>query len=533
MLDRSISISKPLDPSISYEFKLQIAKSCYIDGLPFTAFEASKELRNSYRLLNPAVEFPSRKELSTTLLDKQYELTMSKVYKRLDSEPLLNFSIDETSNICRQRIQNVCINTRSYGAFYGFSEDIKDQTMNAEHSADWAIGAMKRLKRNRPWSELNSLVMDTCNLQRSAGQKLLEHSELKHMFLVGCDSHGIQLLIKDLLNTKFFGDVFQQAQGVVAAITNSPKQLGILREKMATYPEGVIALALSVITRWGSQVRMLRSLRKAKRALIAYFQNLPTDASDIIKSFQANIIGPSFWIFVEHALQVLEPIDEELEKGESDRSTLPDILPRWKRIYAALETETVWLPMAVVEPIFEQRYKRQINELHTMAYLINPATIGDDEIPYQAGWRSTAMEFFSRYDLDHFKAMNELNEFRAKTGRFHAECSLWKLKDSAHLFWTSAIDIAPEIAPIAQRLAATPATSVPSERAFSILNLLQNKLRNRLTVQRVDKLQFIYINERVLQRAQEKEQIDKTVLNQMLLDLEDELLGVNELDPSQ
>jgi hypothetical protein len=34
------------------------------------------------------------------------------------------------------------------------------------------------------------------------------------------------------------------------------------------------------------------------------------------------------------------------------------------------------------------------------------------------------------------------------------------------------------------------------------MNLMHNKLRNRLSSTRVDKLQFIYINQRVLQRAQ-------------------------------
>jgi hypothetical protein len=42
---------------------------------------------------------------------------------------------------------------------------------------------------------------------------------------------------------------------------------------------------------------------------------------------------------------------------------------------------------------------------------------------------------------------------------------------------------------------------VPSERSFSILKLLQNKLRSRLTAERINKLQYIYINERVLKRV--------------------------------
>jgi hypothetical protein len=69
------------------------------------------------------------------------------------------------------------------------------------------------------------------------------------------------------------------------------------------------------------------------------------------------------------------------------------------------------------------------------------------------------------------------------------------LVENACVFWNCATSLAPTIGPIAIRLISTPATAVPSDRAFSILNLVHNKLMNRLSVERVDKLQYIYINE--------------------------------------
>ena len=105
------------------------------------------------------------------------------------------------------------------------------------------------------------------------------------------------------------------------------------------------------------------------------------------------------------------------------------------------------------------------------------------------------------------------------------------------IFWNSATSLAPTIGPIAIRLISTPATSVPSERAFSILNLVHTKLRNRLSNGRVDKLQYIYINERVLQRINTsyKVQIDTETetdieadvdIEDLLVELEDNLIGV-------
>ncbi|KAF2861119.1 hypothetical protein K470DRAFT_263947 [Piedraia hortae CBS 480.64] len=51
---------------------------------------------------------------------------------------------------------------------------------------------------------------------------------------------------------------------------------------------------------------------------------------------------------------------------------------------------------------------------------------------------------------------------------------------------------------VAQRLAFTPESSVPSEQAFSLLNLIHNDRRNSLSTPTVDKLQTIYIHERAL-----------------------------------
>ena len=54
------------------------------------------------------------------------------------------------------------------------------------------------------------------------------------------------------------------------------------------------------------------------------------------------------------------------------------------------------------------------------------------------------------------------------------------------------------IGPLAVRIYSNPANSVPSERSFSIQNLIHDKKRNRLASEKVDKLTYIYMNTRVL-----------------------------------
>jgi hypothetical protein len=71
------------------------------------------------------------------------------------------------------------------------------------------------------------------------------------------------------------------------------------------------------------------------------------------------------------------------------------------------------------------------------------------------------------------------------------------------------------------------ANSVASERAFLAMNLIHSKLRNRLGVEKANKLIFIYMNQRVLDRNSdifvsdpvEKSSEDQVLLKEAILDI--------------
>ena len=161
--------------------------------------------------------------------------------------------------------------------------------MDAVQSAKWAIKAMDRIKGTRPWTQLNSLVTDTCPTQQNTGFQISQNPDLRHLFIIGCDSHGMQLLIKDVIEKPQFKVVFTQAQDIVRAFSQSPKQLAILRQYMINSLSGIKSFALSVITRWGSQVRMLQSLQRVKSALKVYYTLMPANAGKSIQKHQSLI----------------------------------------------------------------------------------------------------------------------------------------------------------------------------------------------------------------------------------------------------
>jgi hAT family C-terminal dimerisation region len=100
------------------------------------------------------------------------------------------------------------------------------------------------------------------------------------------------------------------------------------------------------------------------------------------------------------------------------------------------------------------------------------------------------------------------------------------------MFWQVNFDHNPALSKLADRILHTLANSVPCERNFSSLNVLHSKLRNALTVERVDKLLYIQINRRTLRgeglyRVLEDEDIEDEDIEDEDIedeDIEDEIM---------
>lgn len=83
-------------------------------------------------------------------------------------------------------------------------------------------------------------------------------------------------------------------------------------------------------------------------------------------------------------------------------------------------------------------------------------------------------------------------------GSFDATSPYWKHADDLASFWLIASVLIQSLGKLALRIFKAPCNSVPSERAFSIQNLIHTKCHNQLQSEKVNKLTYIYINSRVL-----------------------------------
>ncbi|RDL31992.1 uncharacterized protein BP5553_09394 [Venustampulla echinocandica] len=131
--------------------------------------------------------------------------------------------------------------------------------------------------RVEKWS---SFATDTCDTQRSLWACIHSTPGLEHVHSVPCDSHGLQLIIKDLLDLNKDGnkevipsalrDFFKLLAKVIAFFASSGKQLALFRDIQRSNTSKVKALIATVLTRWGTQVRQIKSILDNELALKSF-----------------------------------------------------------------------------------------------------------------------------------------------------------------------------------------------------------------------------------------------------------------------
>jgi Protein of unknown function (DUF 659)/hAT family C-terminal dimerisation region len=492
-----------------HNLDLDAAMSVYMGNQPFNTYDNFYHKKFLFRL-NPAYTPPTRKAIAEPLLDEIYSNVKARTDVLVAHLDRINVSLDESTNIKANRIVNISIHS-VYGSLHYISEDVRSKRMTGSATAAWLRDHLRVLSNQR-LDRINSIVNDTCSTMRLMWSEIEKFDDLRHCFFIPCDSHGIQLLVKDILKLHSLNDTLQEGQCLAKSFRNAPLQYARLREFQKEVYGKHQSLILSVITRWGTQYFLVQSLLDNKDAIKRYadeFGLLP--ASERIKQPALNAIrNREFWGKLEALRELLKPIDECLRMSESGKSHLGHVLNRWKVILKHLKNRSLEheeLKSFIEEGAFMERYNRQVLAIHITAFYLMPATtindIRNESIALPLGFETQITEFVKRYSPSAEAARAAIREFmlfRSQQPPFEPVRQCWQELDDPHLFWCIGIGLAKNIGTIALRLYSAPVNSVASERAFSVQNFIHNKTRNRLQPVRADKLSFVYSNARILDR---------------------------------
>ena len=368
----------------------------------------------------------------------------SKIAPYISSTERLNIIADESTNIRRQRVQNICVHTRELGAIYIESKAIQDDTLNGEWNADWLHQRIYTITGGN-LRKVNAISTDTYATQRKALRILSQREEYHHVFSLGCDAHGLQLLMGDIVKIGWFKQVFSQASSIVAAFSTSPKQLAGLRAQMVRTYDKQFSFTIACITSWGTHLAMLRSVYRTQLAFQRFMDSVKReDMTDTLTKTKPLTWDQSFWNNLKFIMELLDPIDKAIKMSESNRSTAGHVVTRWKRVRRTLKTKLAEMThehpdiAGCEERVFEKRFKRQVTEAYYVAHLLNAKMLNDSEIPFltEAQWREILYKFFQRHHLNLVVGMKmkEFDEFRDQAARFAPGALIWEFVDDSVVF---------------------------------------------------------------------------------------------------
>ena len=274
--------------------KEAIANFIFKSGVSFRVVELDC-FKEMFFVINPALveAIPSRKELSTDLLDAEYDKVQRKIHNVLTNSTNLTLISDGWTNVTGDHIVNFCIKAPGMSTLFYKSIDTSGTGQTGEEVATQISNVIEELGPEN----FVSVVTDNASNMRAAWN-LIEFN-YPHIACNGCSAHVVNLLISDILRLETFANTTKDAQKVIKFVRNHAfvkAKYEEIRKELNVSKK----LSMPVPTRWYSHYTSIKNLIDSKYVLMKlvdmhkYQLNevMPKEASkEVIKLIERN----SFW----------------------------------------------------------------------------------------------------------------------------------------------------------------------------------------------------------------------------------------------
>jgi hypothetical protein len=126
---------------------------------------------------------------------------------------------DASDNITSHRIINISVQIANGVALYWKTFDTQHIQHTAENYIDLIYPELETICKG-DFLRINSFCTDTDSVMRKAHMDMAARKEFQHCFFSLCDSHGLQLLIKDILGLPFFEETFKSATSIITSASS-------------------------------------------------------------------------------------------------------------------------------------------------------------------------------------------------------------------------------------------------------------------------------------------------------------------------
>jgi hypothetical protein len=395
---------KSIPPSVKAQRERLLARAIYANGLPLSIVDPVRhpEWSGFIRSFDGSWHPPSRERLGGVLLDEEYERISDEVRQLLKGESI-NLTADESTAGNSDRVANIAVNTAAGGSFHLQTTNLGDRNVTAEEVAQMVITHAKEVT-DGDLSRWNSICTDTCSTMRSMHGILERNINTSHVFSVLCDSHGLQLFVKDVLShqgVKYYTSTLADAVFLSNTLRKSKLSLAIVRRVASEHGYNLRAFATAAITRWGCHYAVLNALVESRDAM----QRARMDPRLFKTGSGAYITGGDrashlcinhgFWERAEHLHSLLKAVNDAQLISEADRSTVGQIISRWDDLSESIMEAGIPFTKELCDRL-DKRLDKQTSAIHWAARALDPA-FPSASTEYKPEHEALARSFFAMH----------------------------------------------------------------------------------------------------------------------------------------
>ncbi|XP_046685293.1 E3 SUMO-protein ligase ZBED1-like [Homalodisca vitripennis] len=482
--------------------------------------------KNYTKKLNPDYTLPSRKLLSTKLLDERYKVCSEALKQKLATVENIALTTDIwTSDSNRSYMSLTChfiLDAKLNSNVLSTSE------LPLDHTSDNIANAIRNIAEE--WQVHHKIVAVVTDNASNVKKAVREILHLRNHY---CVAHTLNLAVKDCIskgndeNDHLKHDelikIISKCRSIVTHFNHSAKSSYKLIDIQNQMGLETLKLKQDVPTRWNATLFMLERLVKVKIPLSA---TLPLIQSPVPS------LNASEWDIIDDCIALLQPIEKmstflcgeayptlssviplvrglqsvlikknpQTDAGKHLKSSLIEVIDKRLNVY---ENNRTSAKATFLDPRFKKKaFGVESNAQNAQKWVIEELTKLQPEsrqphtqsLPPQPEPRQSEEDnLWETFE----KKVAELTTFQTPTSSAtilinqYIELPYLDRKANPLQFWEERKHIFPSLYKLAQMYLCIPATSVSSERLFSKAGMVANERRNRLLPKKLDSILFL------------------------------------------
>ena len=450
-----------------------VAECVFGCNLPFAIVEHPL-FRKMLETLRPGYKPPSRKTLSNGLLEQVHGKLQASMKVKLQGK-VVTMQQDGWSTLHNDPVISTSITCEGNGYFVD-AQYSGENAKTAEYCQDM-------LKKSKSFAEqsygctVRTIVTD--NARNMVKMREALEAEDEELTTYGCLAHWLNLLGQDLTPQTLMRSIvdinkyFRNHHIPSALLNNQP---------------GSVRPQLPGDTRWKSQLNCIDSYMKNRPRMIQIIQDNP-DSVD--SSIQRKIMEVNIFRKAKELFNQLQPIAIALDRAQGDKTTLADSYD----IMNKLLNEPA---LASSINIVKKRKEQAILPCHMVAFMLHPKYAGKGMDPEDA---EKARMWLQKKNPDFLPAAVA---FLTQIAPYPKSFFLSPTCEMGPATWWQAVGLSCNLpdgfVDLMIKFHSATSSSASLERIFSSFGLVLTKLRNKLGLEKAQKLVYCY---RMLRGPQE------------------------------